>query len=453
MSLRDKVRYRMMKDVGLPAAMGIDRLRKARRVRPRDPLFGPPLESSGVLKSLMMRHYGLARYAEGAMPVAWVTSGAPVELLRAFGFYTVYPENHGAVCGARRVAPDICAEAEAAGFSQDLCSYARIDIGHALSGKTPVGKLPRPDLLFCTNNICQTILYWFKDLSHMYGIPLIVLDTPFLYGEPAAATMDYVSGQIRDMVTALERITGKPFDEARLAEVLESSRRGSELWGKVLATMRHRPAPMTIFDAFVHLAPVVSLRGLPVCERYYEGLLAELEDRVERNVAAVPGERHRLMWDNIAIWFALKPMSRFFAENGCVGVAGTYTNAWAETAHHLDLKDPWGSMARAYGLIFLNRDLGYRLDLMARIAADYAADGLVLHSARSCKPYSVGQYDIRRKLSERLGIRTVVIEADMTDFRAYSEEQAKTRLAAFFESLVGGRDGAAAAAGGGGCGA
>jgi benzoyl-CoA reductase/2-hydroxyglutaryl-CoA dehydratase subunit BcrC/BadD/HgdB len=136
-----------------------------------------------------------------------------------------------------------------------------------------------------------------------------------------------------------------------------------------------------------------------------------------------------------------------------VGVAGTYTNAWAETAHHLDLKDPWGSMARAYGLIFLNRDLGYRLDLMARIAAEYAADGLVLHSARSCKPYSVGQYDIRRKLSERLGIRTVVIEADMTDFRAYSEEQAKTRLAAFFESLEGGRDGAAAAAGGGGSGA
>ncbi len=441
MSIKEKARYRLMKDAVLPAAMGLQRLRKGRRTRPRDPLFGPPLESGKDLKRLMTRHYGLARYAEGAMPVAWVTSGAPVELLRAFGFYTVYPENHGAVCGARRTAPDICAEAEAAGFSQDLCSYARIDLGHALSGKTPVGKLPRPDLLFCTNNICQTILYWFKELAHIHRIPLIVLDTPFIYGEPTAATMDYMAGQIRDMVPVLEQITGRALDERRLMTVLESSRRGSELWGKVLATMRHRPAPMTIFDAFVHLAPVVSLRGLPSCERYYEGLLAELEERVDRGVAAVPGERHRLMWDNIAIWFALKPMSRLFAEHGCVGVAGTYTNAWAETAHYIDYKDPWGSLARAYGLIFLNRDLGYRLDLMARIARDYAADGLVLHSARSCKPYSVGQYDIRRKLSERLGIRTVVIEADMTDFRAYSEEQANTRFSAFFESLEAGSAG------------
>jgi len=40
-----------------------------------------------------------------------------------------------------------------------------------------------------------------------------------------------------------------------------------------------------------------------------------------------------------------------------------------------------------------------------------------------------------RLLSERLGINAVVIEADMTDSRAYSEEQARTRLEAFFEAL------------------
>jgi benzoyl-CoA reductase/2-hydroxyglutaryl-CoA dehydratase subunit BcrC/BadD/HgdB len=36
---------------------------------------------------------------------------------------------------------------------------------------------------------------------------------------------------------------------------------------------------------------------------------------------------------------------------------------------------------------------------------------------------------------ERLGIPSVVIEADITDSRAYTEEQALTRLEAFFETL------------------
>jgi benzoyl-CoA reductase/2-hydroxyglutaryl-CoA dehydratase subunit BcrC/BadD/HgdB len=432
-SLRARSAYRIQRDLILPAALA---LQAARRKRPpSDPLDGPALESARDLRRIMTRHYALARYAQGAMPVAWVTSGAPVELLRAFGFYTVYPENHGAVCGARRMGAQICEEAEAAGYSQDLCSYARIDLGHALSGKTPVGRLPKPGLLFCANNICQTILYWFKALAWRWKVPLLVLDAPYVHGDPAPSALAYLADQMRDAVPALERLTRRDFDDEVFRRVLLSSQRSSALWGEVLATLKHRPAPMTLFEAFVHLAPVVSLRGLPVCERYYERLLDELRQRCDRGVAALPGERFRLLWDNIAVWFALRPMSRLFAQHGCAMVAGTYTNAWAETAAHLDAGDPFGSLAKAYGLIFLNRDLGYRKALMARLAREYAVDGVVVHSARSCKPYSLGQYDIRRALGEELGLRSVVIEADMADERAWAQEPVKTRLEAFFESL------------------
>lgn len=434
MSAGARLRFALQRDMLLPAALALAG-RGRRKGGARDPLFGPPLESGRELRRIMTRHYGLARYAQGARPVAWVTSGAPVELLRPFGFYTVYPENHGAVCGARHVGAQIAGEAEAAGYSQDLCSYARIDLGHALSGRTPVGRLPKPDLLFCTNNICQTVLYWFKELAHRHRVPLVVMDAPYVYGEPAPAALSYLEGQLRDAVPVLERLAGKEFEEGRFALALASSQHASKLWGEVLATLKHRPAPMSLFDAFVHLAPVVSLRGLPVCERFYEGLLKELKDRCERGIAALPGERHRLLWDNIAIWFALKPLRRLFAQHGCALVAGTYTNAWAETSDHLDPRDPFGSLARAYGLIFLNRDLGYRLRLMEGLARDYGADGLVIHSARSCKPYSLGQYDLRAKLARGMGLRTVVIEADMADERAYAEEQVRTRLMAFFESL------------------
>ena len=425
----------MMKDLGAPVVMGLAAKLKKKRPASTHTPFGPRLKCAARLKEIMTRHYLMARYAEGAKPVAWVTSGAPVELLRAFDFYTIYPENHGALCGAQRLGPEYCGIAEDHGYRQDLCSYARIDLGHALSGKTPVGKLPRPDLLFASNNICQTVLYWYRVLAHHFKIPLLLFDTPYNFKDIRPEDIHYMVGQLKEMIPVLEEVSGNKFKEETFREVIHSAKDASLCWGRILATMQHRPAPMTIFDAFVHLAPIVSLRGLSVSLHYYRILLAELEERIDQGIGAIQDEQKRLMWDNIAIWYKVRDFSNLFAERGMNFVTATYTNAWAETSAHMDVEEPFESMARTYAQVILNNNLNHRLELMERLIKDYHVDGLVIHSAKSCKPYSVGQYDIKRILMDRLEIPSVVIEADITDFRAFSEEQTRTRLEAFFETL------------------
>jgi bcr-type benzoyl-CoA reductase subunit B len=435
MSRAKRIRYALMKDYGAPALMGLSTLKKRRRPKSPGPHFGPPLKCSGRLKEIMTRHYFLSRFAEGAKPVAWVTSGAPVEILRPFDFYTVYPENHGALCGAQKMGPELCLEAEEKGYHRDLCSYARIDLGVCFSGKTPVGRLPKPDLLFASNNICQTVVYWYKVLAHHWQIPLILFDTPYNFEKIKETDMTYMVRQFEEMIPVLERISGTPFREERFRKVIRTAKETSLIWGEVLATMKAHPAPMTIFDAFAHLAPVVSLRGLPVALEYYRLLLSELKERGEKGIGAITTERKRLMWDNIAMWYKVRDFSNLFAAHGMNFVTATYTNAWAETTSYMDEGDPFGSMARAYSLVILNNNLNHRLHLMERLIKEFKVDGLVIHSARSCKPYSVGQYDLKRLLMERLAVPSVVIEADITDSRAYSEEQAMTRLEAFFETL------------------
>ncbi len=426
-----------MKNLGAPALMTLQGAARRKRSRPRDgSSFGPPLQSAAQLRRIMTRHYFLARYAAGVQPVAWVTSGAPVELLRVFDFYTIYPENHGALCGAQRLGPQMCQIAENKGYHPDLCSYARIDLGHMISGRTPTGRLPRPDLLFASTNICQTVMYWYKALAQHWDIPLLLFDTPYNFDPMGGVELDYMVEQLQEMIPELERISGRAFSLERFRQVLDLAARTARGWGEVLASMQHRPAPMTIFDAFVHLAPVVSLRGLPVARDYYRRLLAELNQRVDQGVGALVREKRRLMWDNIAVWFKLRDWSRLFAQRGYNFVAATYTNAWAETISHMQEEgDPFRAVARAYGLVILNHNLEHRLELMERMIRQYRVDGLVVHSARSCKPYSVGQYDLARLLRRRLGIPSVIIEADITDYRAFSQEQAQTRLEAFFEAL------------------
>jgi len=435
MSLTKSIRYNFMKDIGAPAVMGLAKAGKKKRRRKPNPNFGPPLKCAVRLKEIMTRHYFLSRYAEGARPVAWVTSGAPVELLRPFDFYTIYPENHGALCGAQRLGPELCSVAEDHGYHQDLCSYARIDLGHFLSGKTPVGKLPKPDLLFASNNICQTVAYWYRVLAHQLKIPLLLFDTPYNFEEITENDITYMVSQLEEMIPVLEEISGKRFNNKRFEEIIRIARDSSFAWGEVLATMKTEPAPMTIFDAFIHLAPIVSLRGLPVALDYYQTLLEELRERIDRGIGAIKNERKRLMWDNIAIWYKVRDFSNLFAEQGMNFVTATYTNAWAETISNMDADRPFESIAKTYSLVVLNNNLNHRLRLMERLIKEYKVDGLVIHSAKSCKPYSVGQYDLKRLLMDRLRVPSVVIDADITDFRAYSEEQTRTRLEAFFETM------------------
>ncbi|NIO04175.1 MAG: 2-hydroxyglutaryl-CoA dehydratase [Proteobacteria bacterium] len=435
MTFFKELRFNFMKDLGGPALMSISRKGRKRRHRAPNPHFGPALKSATRLKEIMTRHYFLSRYTEGAKPVAWVTSGAPVELLRAFDFYTIYPENHGALCGAKKLGPELCAVAEEHGYHRDLCSYARIDLGHYFSGKSPAGRLPKPDLLFASNNICQTVVYWYRALAHYWDIPLILFDTPYNFEEINDSDVSYMVQQFEEMIPVLEQVSGQPFKYRNFQEVVRIARDTSLAWGEVLATMKARPAPMSIFDAFVHLAPIVSLRGLPVALEYYQTLLKELKERVDRGTGALKDERKRLMWDNIAIWYKVRDLADLFAEQGMNFVTATYTNAWTETIRYLDDQRPMESMARVYSLVILNNNLNHRLKLMERLINEFEVDGLVIHSARSCKPYSVGQYDMKRLLMERLGVLSVIIEADITDFRVYSEEQTRTRLEAFFEAI------------------
>ncbi len=400
--------------------------------------LAPPLRSTPRMKELVARHWLEGRYANLGRKVAWVTSAAPVEFLRALDFYVLYPENHGAICGAARLAVDIASEAEEAGFSRDLCSYARTDIGAMLSGKTPVGKLPRPDLLLACNNICQTVLFWYQVLAHHFDVPLILIDTPFVYHKEADGhALEYVRRQLEQAVPVAEKVAGKPLVEARLRETTRMSRMATELWLEIMERNRHRPAPISVFDEFTHMAPIVEMRGDAATVDYYAAMLKDVDERIARGIGAVKNERKRLLWDNLPIWYRLRYLAEFLARHGIALVASTYTNAWGELAPFMNPEQPIESGALACTYPILNRGTGHKLATMRRMIQDYHLDGVILHSDRSCKPYSMGQMDQRDSLIRDLATPALLLEADHNDSRAYAEEQVANRLAAFVEMLGG----------------
>jgi benzoyl-CoA reductase/2-hydroxyglutaryl-CoA dehydratase subunit BcrC/BadD/HgdB len=75
------------------------------------------------------------------------------------------------------------------------------------------------------------------------------------------------------------------------------------------------------------------------------------------------------------------------------------------------------------------------VDVLTRMVKKYGAGGFVLHSNRSCKRYSLGQFGVKSAVSAATGAAGVVIEADMADPRAVSFENLQQRLVPFFEVL------------------
>ncbi len=396
------------------------------------------IKSVSKMKEIMTTYYIEAKTArENGKKVAWITSGGPVEFLIAMDVIPVYPENHGAMIGASKMGVDLCEKAEEMGYSRDLCSYARADIACSVTNGGPIGGLPEPDFLVCCNNICGTVLKWYEVAARHYNVPLFILDTPFIHTTFSESARKYVIKQTYEYIDFLEKQCGKKMDFERMNEVSRLAVQGLRLWQEVLDTAAHRPAPMTAFDAFFHLALIVTLRGTQTVVDYYIQLRDELNQRIVDGISMVPNEKYRLLWDNLPVWYRTKWLSdKFSSHNACL-VGDTYTSAWSGVMDLIDPENFIETGAVAYSSVYINVSLDIMLETLKKLIKKYDVDGLVMHSNRSCKPYSLGQYDLQKMVMKELKLPTLIIEADMVDERSFSESQIETRIDAFMEILKG----------------
>jgi benzoyl-CoA reductase/2-hydroxyglutaryl-CoA dehydratase subunit BcrC/BadD/HgdB len=396
--------------------------------------------STGKMKEVMGKYFvELCGANKQGRKVAWCTSVGPAELLRALGFDVYFPENHGAMLGATRMATDLIPLANARGFSPDICSYLTSDIGSYLKGESPLQKMklsgpPKADVLVYNTNQCRDVKDWFQFYARQWDVPCVGIHTPRAIGQVNASIVADVARQTEALVAPLEQVVGAKLDMDRLREVIVLSKRCTELWKAVLDTAATRPSPLTFFDATIQMGPAVVLRGTRDAVDYYEALLAELKARVAGGVAAIQGERFRVYWEGMPIWGRLKALSeQFLALRTCV-VASTYCNSWV--FEDLDPSDPFAGMARAYSSIFICRSKDYKERHIERMVGEFGVDGILYHDAKTCPNNSNNRYEMPRRLQERLKKPYVVVHGDLNDLRLCSDEQTRTNIEAFVEQLA-----------------
>jgi benzoyl-CoA reductase/2-hydroxyglutaryl-CoA dehydratase subunit BcrC/BadD/HgdB len=181
------------------------------------------------------------------------------------------------------------------------------------------------------------------------------------------------------------------------------------------------------------MGPIVVLRGTQIAKDYYRVLLDELKEIVLLNKGTAFAEETRIFWDGMPIWGKLRSMSELFRQNNASVVASTYCNSWVFDA--FDEQDPFGSSAKAYTEIFINRGENAKMKMLKNMVDEFSIDGIIFHDAKTCFNNSNTRFGLPLRFYKEFGIPVLVIEGDLCDLRFYSEGQTTTKIETFIEQL------------------
>ncbi|HMA18056.1 MAG TPA: benzoyl-CoA reductase subunit B [Thermoanaerobaculia bacterium] len=411
-------------------------------------------------KEMIAAHYRrLEEAPESGEPVVYTfVPGNLTELIRSFGALPVLPEINALQSAMRGKSQGYIASAERAGHSEDVCSYVKCDVGMLKSGNVgPTGtRLPKPDLLLLSYTGCFTFMKWFELLREEYRCPTVFLHVPYQAdGRETPEQRAYVTRQIREnLLPALERATGRRYDEDRLRENLTRSAASEDDLVAVLESAKRTPSPIdAYFGAVYYVGPIFSaFRGTEDGARYYGALREEVEERISRGAGpATPSgpldsQKYRLVVEGPPNWTHFRDFWRMFSDEGAVVVASTYTKVGGtyDSGFRHDPSDPLGSLADYCSGCYTNLSLPARVAMLARYVEEYRADGFLIHSVKSCNSFSAGQLTILREVERRTGVPGAFIESDLVDARYFSPANLKTRLESYFQMIDARRAGASA---------
>ena len=386
---------------------------------------------------------------QGRRVVSTFVPGNLTELLASFDLLPILPEINALQSGMRKLSGDYIAEAEKQGHSEDVCTYVKCDLGMLKRGNIgPTGvRLPNPDLLLLSYTGCFTFLKWFELLRQEYGCPVAMLHVPYQTdGRIEPHHVAYIVEQLRkEVIPALERASGRRYDEDRLKEMLHRSRQAEDDLVAVLESAKNVPSPIdAYFGGVYYIGPIfTAFRGTAAGVEYYRVLRAEVEERVRLGQGPITPEgnmgreRYRLVVEGPPNWTSFREFWKMLYDEGAVAVASSYTKVGGlyDRGFRHDPDRPLESLAEYCLGCYTNLGLPTRVDLLERYIREYRADGFLINSVKSCNSFSVGQLLILRELEHRTGVAGGFIESDLVDPRYFSPANIKNRIESYLQML------------------
>jgi len=352
----------------------------------------------------------------------------PTEIFFAMDVVPVCLETVSAMLASSGLSPYALNIAEQNHYSKDICSFTRCTLGAAIDNF-----LPTPDFLACTSYYCDDTGKLFNILGKMYGKEYYLLDIPYDY--KAEDSVEYLSKQIREMVTLLEKSLGEKLDPDRLSETICLANEARNYFMKVNELRTNIPAPISGGEAIDYAALLAFTWGskemVDVCKMLYE----DVKEKVEENKRLKKtSTRPRILWRHLRPYYNDSLIEYIEKDLGCDIVFEEINFIhWDE----MNPRDPYSSIARKLLSDPAVGDVKHWLDAIFPTVDKYKIDALISFAHWGCRQLASTNQIVKTAL-EKKGIPLLELSSDCIDGRDYSFQQLKTRLQAFIE-IVGGK--------------
>ncbi len=419
-----------------------------------------PLASWGKAKELREKYYRNYATAHDKGGLRWTGGAWSFDSIPAGLGDDVYPitgEPYAAAMAFNKPFSLRALEAaEAKGWARDLCAYMRNYWGSMYLDEYAFGgKYPKPDFAF-QDHICCSHAKWYQHVAEYKNIPYFCIDVSVgPYNELNEDKLMYVVNQMHESIEFLEKTTGRRYNDELLIEAVKNECRSTSAWAATCALNKAIPAPLdekTMYSLYV--LATLNKHDKEIAD-YYEELRDEVQDRVDRGIAAVANEGCRVMSDTQPPWGFLK-IFRYLESFGTVSIGSLYTfgleGIWEDKPD-----GTWGARTTPMekGIEITTRDQALRIladwnlskpewqhfydadlksKMMLRIVKEWKLDGVMLHMNRGCEGLSCGIAENRLAIAE-YGVPIMTFEGNMGDEREFDESKTQDRIDAFMETL------------------
>ncbi len=363
------------------------------------------------------------RLYDGEHPVAWCGVVAPFDLLNAMGITSCFVEFVGASLSASGLVEFFLDRAEQDGLGPDNCAYHRAVIGAALQDAMPV-----PEFLVGTTCPCTAGQATIENLARIMKRDFMMLHIP---QEETPEAVDYLVGQLREMIRFVESHTGTPLDPERLARAVDRSNRASAGMDEVFRLAAHVPSPTSGKELKDFGIAMPLLFGRQDTVEVIDLFRDTFRQRIEAGQGGVADERVRLLWIQNRIQFREPLIQWMEQELGATIVVDELNNI---TWDPVDPADPLPGMARRMIGNSFNGPVKRRIGRMQELARTYRIHGAVNPCHWGCRQGAGARGLMQQGLTE-VGVPVLNLEVDCVDPRTFAEGQLRTRLEAFVEML------------------
>ncbi|MBN1288590.1 MAG: 2-hydroxyacyl-CoA dehydratase [Actinobacteria bacterium] len=359
-------------------------------------------------------------------PVVWANLLFPSELLHGLDTIGFFPEFAAAVAAMTGLSERFLQTADAAGFSQDLCSFHRVIIGAALESF-----LPEPDYIVCSSTPCDSAPLSFMFLADHYNVPNFCIDIPSRID--SNEDLEPVSQQLEEFTLAVSGAAGAGKQEAvkKIGEAVTLSNEARGYALQMESLIENHPPLINGWDAIGNLSVLIATPGTQSSVEYFRNMVDDLKNgRFEPGGNTKDPNRYKLLWMHLRPYFR-NGIDEFLKDNQAAVVCEEYSRWYGP---EMDPGDPFLSLAEKMAAHPLAGSSRRRMEVIKELARNHEVDGAVHFNHRGCRQSCGCAQQVKDELAS-IGIKTLILDGECIDESEHREGQLMTRLEAFFETL------------------